>query len=43
MVVALEAMKMANTVATPVSGRVKAINFKPGDSVERDAVLAVIA
>ena len=41
-VVVLEAMKMANNVSSPVSGRVKAINFKAGDSVDRDAVLAVI-
>jgi pyruvate carboxylase subunit B len=42
-VVVLEAMKMANSITAPVSGRVKAINFKAGDSVERDAVLAIIA
>ncbi len=42
-VVILEAMKMANAISTPVSGRIKAINFKPGDSVERDAVLAIIS
>ncbi len=41
-VVILEAMKMANAISTPVSGRVKAINFKAGDSVGRDDVLAII-
>jgi len=41
-VVILEAMKMANTITTPVSGKVKAINFKSGDSVARDAILAII-
>lgn len=41
-VVILEAMKMANAISTPVSGRVKAINFKSGDRVARDDVLAVI-
>ena len=41
-VVILEAMKMANSLTTPVSGRVKAINFKSGDRVSRDDVLAII-
>lgn len=41
-ILVLEAMKMANTIVTPVGGRVKAINFKPGDSISKDAVLAVI-
>jgi pyruvate carboxylase subunit B len=41
-VVILEAMKMANAITTPVSGRVKAINFATGDKVARDDVLAVI-
>jgi len=41
-VVILEAMKMANAINTPVSGRVKAINFAAGDKVARDDVLAVI-
>ncbi len=41
-VVILEAMKMANAISTPISGRVKAINFKNGDHVARDAVLAII-
>jgi len=41
-VVILEAMKMANALTSPVSGRVKAINFKNGDRVARNDVLAVI-
>jgi len=41
-VVTLEAMKMANAISTPIGGRVKAINFKSGDSVARGDVLAVI-
>ncbi len=41
-VVILEAMKMANSLTTPVSGQVKAINFKSGDRVARDDVLAII-
>ena len=41
-VVTLEAMKMANAISTPISGRVKAINFKSGDSVGKDDILAVI-
>jgi len=41
-VVILEAMKMANAISTPISGRVKAINFKEGDTVAKDDVLAVI-
>jgi pyruvate carboxylase subunit B len=42
-IVILEAMKMANAITTPVSGRVKAINFANGDKVARDNILAVIA
>jgi pyruvate carboxylase subunit B len=41
-IVILEAMKMANAITTPVSGRVKAINFASGDKVARDDVLAII-
>ncbi|MHC9539482.1 MAG: pyruvate carboxylase subunit B [Vulcanimicrobiota bacterium] len=41
-VLILEAMKMQMAVNAPVSGIVKAINFKQGDSVEKNAVLAVI-
>jgi oxaloacetate decarboxylase alpha subunit/pyruvate carboxylase subunit B len=35
-------MKMANAITTPVSGRVKAINYASGDKVARDDVLAII-
>jgi len=41
-VLILEAMKMANAITTPVAGKVKAINFKDGDKVARDEVLAII-
>ncbi len=41
-VLILEAMKMQMAVNAPVSGMIKAINFKQGDSVEKNAVLAVI-
>jgi biotin carboxyl carrier protein len=42
-VLILEAMKMQNTIASPVDGVVKAINFKVGASVNKDDILAVIA
>ena len=38
----LEAMKMQNAVPTPIDGVVKAINFRPGDSVNKDDILVVI-
>ena len=41
-VVVLESMKMENNLPTPLSGKVKAINFKPGDKVHKDDVLAII-
>jgi len=41
--VILEAMKMQNTISAPVAGTIAAINYGPGSSVARDAVLAVIA
>ncbi len=41
-VVVLEAMKMANTLTTPIDGRVKAIKFKDGDRVATGDVLAII-
>jgi len=41
-VVILEAMKMENEIVAPVSGKIKAINFKAGDKVPGDAVLAII-
>ena len=39
----LEAMKMQNTIPAPAAGAVKAINFGPGDSVNKDDILAIIA
>jgi len=39
----LEAMKMQNVIPAPVDGVVKAIDFGPGDSVEKNDVLAVIS
>jgi biotin carboxyl carrier protein len=41
-VVVLEAMKMAVELPAPEDGQVKSINFKTGDRVDRDAVLATI-
>jgi pyruvate carboxylase subunit B len=42
-VVILESMKMENTIPAPVNGTVTAINFRRGDNVARNDVLAVIA
>ena len=41
-VVVLEAMKMENNLAAPCDGTVKALTCGAGDSVAKDAVLAVI-
>jgi pyruvate carboxylase subunit B len=41
-IVILEAMKMENEIVSPVAGKVKSINYKPGDKVSGGAVLAVI-
>jgi oxaloacetate decarboxylase alpha subunit/pyruvate carboxylase subunit B len=41
-VVVIEAMKMENALPAPKKGVVKAVNFAIGDSVSKDAVLAVI-
>ncbi len=41
-VLILEAMKMENALPAPVSGTIKAVNFSSGDSVAKNAVLAVI-
>jgi len=41
--VVLEAMKMQNTIPSPVDGTVMALNFGPGDSVQKDSILVVIA
>jgi pyruvate carboxylase subunit B len=39
----LEAMKMQNTIASPVDGVVKAVNFGVGASVNKGDILAIIA
>jgi oxaloacetate decarboxylase alpha subunit/pyruvate carboxylase subunit B len=41
-VVILEAMKMENALPAPADGEITAINFGSGDSVPKDAVLALI-
>ncbi|MDP2953769.1 MAG: biotin/lipoyl-containing protein, partial [Chloroflexota bacterium] len=41
-VVIIEAMKMQNSLPSPIDGTVKAINFSPGNSVKKGDVLAVI-
>lgn len=41
-IVVLEAMKMENVLPTPEDGEIKAINFKPGDRVNANDVLAII-
>lgn len=41
-VVILEAMKMENPLQSEVDGKIKAINFKPGDSVKKGDLLVVI-
>jgi pyruvate carboxylase subunit B len=41
-IVILEAMKMENVITAPAAGKIKAINFKSGDRVAKDAVLAII-
>jgi pyruvate carboxylase subunit B len=43
LVCVLEAMKMQNSLPSPATGTVKAINFEPGASVAKDAVILVIA
>jgi len=42
-VVLFEAMKMQNNIPSPIDGTVKALSFKPGDPVPKDAVMAVIS
>ena len=42
-VVIFEAMKMQNNIPSPIDGTVKALSFKPGDPVPKDAVMAVIS
>jgi biotin carboxyl carrier protein len=41
-VVVLEAMKMAVDLPAPADGKVLSVNFKTGDRVDREAVLATI-
>lgn len=41
-VVVIEAMKMENALPATAGGTITAINFKPGDSVAKDDVLATI-
>jgi pyruvate carboxylase subunit B len=43
LVCVLEAMKMQNSLPAPASGTVSAINFEPGASVAKDAVILVIS
>ena len=43
LVCVLEAMKMQNSLPAPAAGTIKAINFEPGASVAKDAVILVIA
>jgi oxaloacetate decarboxylase alpha subunit/pyruvate carboxylase subunit B len=38
----LEAMKMENSLPAPVSGTIKTINYKSGDSVSKNDVLCII-
>ncbi len=42
-VVVLEAMKMENTLPSPVDGTGSSLPLRPGDTVAKDAVLAIIA
>jgi pyruvate carboxylase subunit B len=41
-IVVMEAMKMAIDIVSPVDGTVKSVNFKEGDNVARDDILAII-
>ncbi len=42
LVCVLEAMKMQNSLPAPASGTITAINFEPGASVAKDAIILVI-
>ena len=42
-VVVLEAMKMENTLPSPVAGTVRALSLEPGATVAKDDILAIIA
>jgi len=41
-IVILEAMKMENALPSPADGVIKAVNFKSGDTVPKNAVLCII-
>ncbi len=41
-IVVIEAMKMQSALPTPVGGTIKSINFRPGDRITKEAVLAVV-
>jgi len=41
-IVVLEAMKMENALPSPADGVIKAVNFKSGDTVPKNAVLCII-
>ncbi len=43
LVVVFEAMKMQNNIESPIDGTVKALNFAPGASVPKDAIIAIIS
>jgi len=42
-ILVFEAMKMQNNIPSPIDGTVRAINFGAGDSVAKDAIMAVIS
>ena len=42
-VVVFEAMKMQNSIPSPIDGTIKAIGFGPGDSVAKGAIMAIIS
>jgi len=42
-VVVFEAMKMQNNIPSPIDGTIKALNFGPGDSVAKGAIMAIIS
>jgi biotin carboxyl carrier protein len=39
----LEAMKMENILKAPADGKVKSIKIKPGDKVEKNEILLLLA
>ena len=41
-VIVVEAMKMENTLPSPVAGTVRALPSEPGAAVAREAILAII-